>query len=153
MVCEEFMPDLRPYRLTILLNPQSSRDERGAVESLVKTWVADHQGEVRSLTVEEKRKLAYAIAHQRQTTQVRAVFTAPGEQLRELLERLTRETAVLRTRLWSGEPPSGKRLAEAPDKRSLSKERAPEEKPHGKAKVSLEKLDEKIEEVLKEEVL
>lgn len=147
------MLDLRPYRLTILLNPQSSRDERGAVESLVKTWVADHHGEVRSLTVEEKRKLAYAIAHQRQATQVRAVFTAPGEQLRELLERLGREGAVLRTRLWSGEPPSGKRLAEASDKRVPARGRAPEEKTHGKEKVSLEKLDEKIEEVLKEEVL
>ena len=145
------MPDLRPYRLTILLNPQTSRDERGAVESLVKTWVADHHGEVRSLTVEEKRKLAYDIAHHRQATQVRAVFTAPGEQLRELLQRLDRETAVLRTRLWSGNPPGGKRLAEAPDKRTAG--RAPEEKPRGKEKVSLEKLDEKIEEVLKEEVL
>ncbi|MDP3685946.1 MAG: hypothetical protein Q8R32_03905, partial [bacterium] len=81
------------------------------------------------------------------------VFTAPGEQIRELLERLGRQTTVLRARLWSGEPPGGKRLAEIPDKRALGRERAPEEKARGKEKVSLEKLDEKIEEVLKEEVL
>ena len=147
------MPDLRPYRLTILLDPQSSRDERGAVESLVKTWVADHHGDVRSLTVEEKRKLAYAVAHQRQATQVRAVFTAPGEQIRELLERLGRESKVLRARLWSREPPTGKRLAEVLDRKPASAERAPEEKARGKGKVSLEKLDEKIEEILEEKVL
>lgn len=146
------MSDLRPYRLTILLDPQSSRDERGAVESLVKAWVADHQGEVRALTTEEKRKLSYAIAHQRQAAQMQAVFTAPGEQVRELLDRLGREAKVLRTRLLSGGLPTGKRLADAPDRKAGS-EKAPEQKPRGKGKVSLEKLDEKIEEILEEKVL
>ncbi|TSC71875.1 MAG: hypothetical protein G01um101438_878 [Parcubacteria group bacterium Gr01-1014_38] len=147
------MSELRPYRLTILLDPQSSRDERGAVESLVNTWVTDHHGEVRSLAVDEKRKLAYDIAHQRQATQVRAVFTAPGETVRELLERLGRESKVLRARLWGGELPEGKRLTEVPDKRTAGRERAPEEKSHGKEKVPLKKLDEKIEEILEEKVL
>lgn len=137
----------------ILLDPQSSRDERGAVESLVKAWVTDHRGEVRSLAVDEKRRLAYGIASQRQATQVRAVITAPGEQIQELLARLSREGKVLRTRLWSGEPPGGKRLAEVAEKRFTGAERAPEEKARGKEKVSLEKLDEKIEEILEEKVL
>lgn len=140
------MADLRPYRLTILLHPERAREARSAVEALVKTWVTDHHGDVRSLTVEEKRRLAYAIGHAREATRVRATFTAPGEQVRELLERLGREASVLRTRLWSGETPTGKRLAEVLEKRAG-------EKPRGKPKVGIEKLDEKIEEVLKEEVL
>ena len=146
------MSDVRTYRLTILLNPDASRDERGAVESLVSTWVRDRKGDVKTLAAEEKRKLAYDIAHKRQAVQIRAVFTAAGTDIGELLARLDREGNVLRTRLMRGERSAGKRLAEVLEKK-MADERPMGEKPRGKPKVTLEKLDEKIEEILEEKVL
>lgn len=136
----------------MLLDPDTSRDERGAVESLVNTWVHDRKGDVRTLAAEEKRKLSYDIAHKRQALHIRAVFTAPGQDIGELLERLGREGKVLRTRLVSGERPTGKRLADIAEKK-FGGERPVAEKARGKPKVTLEKLDEKIEEILEEKVL
>lgn len=148
------MNELRTYRLTILLDPEISREERGAVESLVNAWVQDRKGELRALTAEEKRKLSYEIAHKRQAVQIRAVFTAPGQDIGELLQRLGRESKVLRTRLMSGERPTGKRLADVAEKKLGGERPAPAgEKTRGKPKVALEKLDEKIEEILEEKVL
>lgn len=157
------MATLQPYRLTVLLHPQSSPAERTALEDLVKSWVRDHQGEVRALTLEEKEKgkLAYAIRHQAAAPRLHAAFTAPPAGVRGLADRLRLEQRVLRARLWRGEVPLGKRLKDLPPRKPETGSRrleAGDRKPDLKAapakeKVSLEKLEEKIEEILKEEVL
>lgn len=152
------MADIRPYRLTILLHPQSSGAEREAVESLVKNWVGEHKGEVKKLTTADKQKLAYPVAHQSQVTAVHATFSAETENIRDLVHRLSRESRVLRARVFQGEAPSGKHIREIPVKKVDAARKGPvgpvsKEKEVVKEKVPLEKLEEKIEEILEEEVL
>lgn len=146
------METLRTYRLTLLLDPQSTREERGTIEGLVNSWVGDHHGSVQSLRTEEPRRLAYEIGHQPQALQLHAVFQAPGETIQELAARLRREKRVLRARLWHGELPSGRRVRDLPAKRPDGAA-LPEKKAPVKPKAPLEKLEEKIEEILEEKVL
>ena len=147
------MPDLRPYRLSVLLNPQASRAEREAVESFVKTWAQEHHGTVDAIQIDEGRKLAYEIAHHLQPIHVQARVSVPPDSARELADRLRLERGVLRARLWSGAGPSGKRLKDVPTKKPETAP-VPAKKPTpAKEKVPLEKLEEKIEEILGEEVL
>lgn len=147
------MADLRPYRLTLLLHPESSSTERHAVEELVTSWVKKHRGEIRSLAVEEKRKLAYGVAHHPVVPHLHAAFTAPPDVIRELGDHLRLQQRILRTRLWSGTLPTGKRLKDLPPRKPEAAG-GPEKKGRTpKAKAPLEKLEEKITEILKEEVL
>lgn len=147
------MQDLPTYRLTALLHPQSSVAERTAVEDFVRSWVREHGGDVRALRVEDKTKLAYDIRHQQNTARLQAVFVVPPADVRGLVDRLKLEQRVLRARLWRGEMAAGRRLKDVPVKRP-EPAGLPERKPvPTKEKVPLEKLEEKIEEILGEEVL
>lgn len=147
------MAEVRPYRLTLLLHPQSTRGEREAVTALVDTWVRDRGGKVQSVTTGEERKLSYPIAHQQETVAIEAAFSAPPADLADLRTRLAREKRILRARLFAGSAPSGKRLRDLPQPTRGAPQGAKATMKAPKEKVPLEKLGEKIEEILKEEVL
>lgn len=147
------MTDLRPYRLTLLLHPETSSTERRAVEDLVTAWVEKHHGTIHSVAVDEKRKLAYGVAHHRVVPHLHAAFTAPPDTVHELGEHLRLQQRILRTRLWSGTLPTGKRLKDLPPRKPETAG-APEKTGRTvKTKAPLTKLEEKITEILKEEVL
>lgn len=147
------MADLRPYRLTLLLHPESSSTERHAVEELITSWVEKHHGAIHSLAMEEKRKLAYGVAHHPVVPHLHAAFTAPPDAVREFGDHLRLQKRILRTRLWGGVLPTGKRLKDLPPRKPETAG-APEKKGRTpKAKAPLTKIEEKITEILKEEVL
>lgn len=145
----------RSYRLTVLLHPESSAEERAGVEALVGTWAGDHAGTVRNVAAGEK-KLAYAVKHQGQATVLSLLLSASPEAVSDLLAQLGRRPHVLRARLFRGEIPAGKRLRDLPPKKREAKRAAPAAKVARKAakrKAPIEKLGEKIDEILEEEVL
>lgn len=144
--------DVHPYRLSVLLHPQSSRPEREAVEECISAWMRDHTGELRSLTRDERQRFAYPVAHQLQAIHLRVRFAASPSAVQALADLLRLQQKVLRVRLWKGETPDGKRLAEVPVRRPEETSRKTELKAT-KEKAPLEKLEEKIEEILEEEVL
>lgn len=148
------MASLKPYRLTILLSPQASKDERAAVESLVAAWAREQGGEVRPRPAEEKRRLSYNVGGQPQATLIQLGLTALPEKAEELRARLQREKQVLRFRLFSGKVAEGKRIGEIPVRKGDVAGRKSDLKTAPvKVKAPIEKLEEKIDEILKEEVL
>ncbi len=148
------MSSLKPYRLTILLAPQASKDERAAVESLVAAWAREQGGEVRPRPAEEKRRLSYPVKGQPQATLLHLGLTALPEKTEELHARLRREKPVMRFRLFAGAALAGKRIGEIPVRKPDTGGRKSDLKTApAKAKAPIEKLEEKIDEILKEEVL
>lgn len=145
------MQGLQPYRVTLLLNPRASGAERKAVESFLSSWAGEHGGRVRDVTTEDKRKLAYPVRLQSQVVLLRASLDVPPDQVRDLSTRLTREASVLRFRLFRGAAAAGKRLRDVPLRKA--EEAAGVKTAPRKEKAPLEKLEEKIDEILKEEVL
>lgn len=145
------MSDTRPYFLTILLHPQATTHEREAVEATVRSWVEEHSGTVTTVTADAKRRLAYPIAHLHQATYSALWFQLPPTDFSDLQEKLKRQKKVLRFTLLKAAPRTwGKTLKDVPLRPSGEPEKAAAPK---KEKASIEKLDEKIEEILGEEVL
>ncbi len=149
----EILREPQPYRVRLLLSTRATSAERKAVESLLSSWVSEHGGSVQAVTAEEKRKLSYPIRKEAQAVVLHASFRAPPDDIQDLTARLARETAVLRSRLFRGEVLPGKRIQEVPLRKPEAEAgKSPRATPR-KEKVPLEKLEEKIDEILKEEVL
>lgn len=142
----------KPYVLTVLVNPQAPVEEQQAIESLARSWVEEHQGAVVDIAREPKRTLAYPIKHARQANFTHLRFDLPPQELHDLRDKIARQQAVLRLRIQQkaarGE---GKTLRDVPPLRGTDAPKAP--LAPKKEKVGLEKLDEKIEEILEEKVL
>lgn len=146
----------RPYRLAVLVSAEMSKDERTALESLLSAWASEHGGSVSVLAAEEKRRLGYPIKKSGQATILHFSLAIPvGGNVHELVGRLAREAGVLRTRVFRGAPISGKRVKDVPVRRPETGDRKVADLPTVplKQKAPLEKLEEKIDEILKEEVL
>lgn len=148
------MNDSRPYILMALVHPQASTKERDEVESSVRAWVEERSGTVMTVTHDQKRRLAYPIRHVQQATATTMRFQLPAQDLTDLQNRLGRQKKVLRFVIFQQEPRAEVKTLKDVPLRPLSAE--PEKTPVAapkKEKASIEKLDEKIEEILGEEVL
>lgn len=145
------MNTLRPYSLVILVHPQASPKERDEAESLVRSWVEERKGTVQHVSHEPKRRLSYPMSHAHQATYTTMRFAMAPEPFAELEEKLHRQKKVLRTFLRQVSPRAeGKTLKDAPLRPGAAEKVLAAPK---KEKASLEKLDQKIEEILGEEVL
>lgn len=145
------MDAFRTYSLTILLHPQATTAERSDVESTVRSWVEERQGTVTNVAQDQKRRLAYPVHHVQQATVTLIRFQTPAGSLSDLQEKLRREKKVLRFAIHAYTPRTeAKTLKDIPLRPA-----APEKAPAGpkKEKAAIGKLDEKIEEILEEEVL
>lgn len=146
------MPDPKPYRLTMLLSPQA-KDARGAAQALVGAWAKEKGAAVQGVRAEE-RKLWYPVRQQREATYLHVTLQAAPESIADLFQRLRLEKAVMRHAAYADEAPAGKRLKDVPFRRPETGSRPPDLKTVApKEKAPLEKLEEKIDEILKEEVL
>jgi ribosomal protein S6 len=149
------IPERKTYRLTVLLNPQAA-DGRAAAESVLREWATATGAAIRELRV-EPRKTAYPVRHQSETLALRCAVDAPPSTIADLLPRLAREKAVLRHQALADAVPGGKRLKEVPLRKPGTGERKVDFKDlktvAPKEKAPIEKLEEKIDEILKEEVL
>jgi len=141
--------------LTLLIHPQAESQERNEIENLVKTWLESHEGSIKDTVRDEKKRLAYVVGHTQQVILVTIYFEHSGEKIGDLEGKLKRQKKVLRFRLYQkaarGE---GKTLKDAPA-RSAQPATPDKSTPAApaKEKAPMEKLDEKIEEILEEEVL
>lgn len=147
------MADLQPYRLAVLLQPQVSAEERARIDTLVQSWATERGGRATVARTEERRRLAYPVRSQRQATVVHVDLTIPRMQVQELAATLRQSPEVLRVRVVGGVRPTGKRLSEVPPKRPDAATTPSLKTLPPKEKVPIEKLEEKIDEILKEEVL
>ena len=156
MLCfSELMNQLKPYLLTLLIHPQVELDEKNSIEKLVSNWLEERGGNVKEVKTEEKRRVAYTIGHTQQVLLMNINFEFSGEKLAELDDKLRRQKKVLRFRLFQTEPRGeGKTLKDAPARNAIQKtEKEPASTLPAKEKAPIENLDEKIEEILTEEVL
>lgn len=147
------MVDLKPYRLAVLLQPQVSAEERARVGTVVQSWATERGGRATVARTEERRRLAYPVRLHRQATVVHVDLKVPSTQVQELAVQLRQSPEVLRVRIVGGGRPTGKRLADVPPKRPDAAGAAPLKTAPPKEKAPIEKLEEKIDEILKEEVL
>lgn len=147
-----YMVNAQPYSLTLLLHPQASTKEQEDVETLVRGWIEQREGTVGTVTHEQKRRLAYPITHAHQATYTRVPFSLGPQDMSDLRERLQRQKKVLRFVVFQQAPREGKGLKDVP-LRPVMADKAGGAAIPKKEKASLEKLDEKIGEILKEEVL
>lgn len=152
------MKETRPYLLTVLLHPQTTSREVEAVETLVRTWVEGHEGNVQNVQHQEKRRIAYEISHTQQVSQTTVAFELPATPLEDLQNKLKRQKRVLRFRLFQQTPRSNdvKTLKDALAQQKAAAAEKEATAAHGglpKEKASIEKLDEKLGEILEEEVL
>lgn len=141
---------LHPYSLTLLLHPQASTKEREEVETLVRGWIEQRSGTVGTVSHEQKRRLAFPIAHVHQATYTTVRFTLEPQDFADLRDRLHRQKKLLRFSLFQEPAREGKALKDVPF-RPASAEKTPATPK--KEKASIEKIDEKIQEILGEEVL
>lgn len=149
------MGTLEPYRLHVLVSAQASPDERNTLQSLLAEWAREHGGSFSVLASEEGRRLAYPVKKHGQATVFQFSLAAPADDIRELPRRLSREASVLRVRVFRGALLPGKRVKDIPLRRPEAGDRKAVDLPTVpvKPKVPIEKLEEKIDEILKEEVL
>lgn len=149
------MSDPRLYRLAVLVSAQASKDERNALETLLTSWASEHGGSASALTVEEKRRLAYPVKKHGQATVLHFSLIVPTGNVQELPGRLAREASVLRARVFRGASLPGKRIKDVPLRKPEVGDRKAADMPAlpAKPKAPIEKLEEKIDEILKEEVL
>jgi len=149
------MNQLKPYLLTLLIHPQVESDEKDSIEKLVRNWLEEHGGNIKDVKVEEKRRVAYTIGHTQQVLLMNIAFEFSGEKLAELDGKLRRQKKVLRFRIFQTNPRGeGKTLKDAPARNANQKtEKEVVSNVPAKEKAPIEKLDEKIEEILEEEVL
>lgn len=152
MLARVRMNALRPYVLTILVNPQAAEEEQNAVEATLRSWIQERQGTVMNVRKELKRTLSYAVKHARLANLTAVHFQLPPQELKDLAEKLKRQEAVLRFGIQQKLPRSGeaKTLKDVPTRTVEPQKTSSVPK---KEKVGLEKLDEKIEEILEEKVL
>jgi ribosomal protein S6 len=138
------------YLLTLLLHPQASSKEREEAETTVRTWAEAHGGNVTHTTSEQKRRLSYPIRHHQQATFTHLRVELPPTEWSELTDKLRRQKKILRFSFYKHTPRGeGKTLKDLPPRSAMAaKPGAPK-----KEKAPLKKLDEKIEEILGEEVL
>jgi ribosomal protein S6 len=146
------MSDIRPYALTVLVHPQASTREREDVETIVKSWVEERSGNVTSVTHDQKRRLAYPVQHTHQATYTTMRFQMPAHDVRDLANRLQREKKVLRFAIHQQAPRTETRTLKDVPLRTAAEPLKAVTTPK-KEKASIEKLDQKIEEILEEEVL
>jgi ribosomal protein S6 len=146
------MESAKPYSLTLLLHPQASAKEREEVETLVRGWIEQREGTVGTVTHDQKRRLAYPIMHTQQATYTTVQFSLAPQDMSDLRERLHRQKKLLRFVVFQQAPREGKGLKDIPLRPTMTDKTGGPAVPK-KEKASLEKLDEKIGEILKEEVL
>lgn len=144
------MEALRPYVLTLLVNSQATPTDVEAVEKVAREWIETRQGTIERVTHEERRPLAYAMKHAQQATYTHLRFQMPPQDLKDLREKLARNTTVLRMRVQQKlARAEGKTLRDLPPRGAEGLKMTTAKK----EKAGLEKLDEKIEEILEEKVL
>jgi ribosomal protein S6 len=149
------MNQLKPYLLTLLIHPQVELDEKNDIEKLIRTWLEERGGNIKEIKTEEKHRVAYTIGHTQQVLLMNINFEFSGENLAELDGKLRRQKKVLRFRIFQTEPRGeGKTLKDATARNAVQKnEKEVASTIPAKEKAPIEKLDEKIEEILVEEVL
>lgn len=149
------MNQLKPYLLTLLIHPQAEQDEKNDIEKLIKGWLEERGGNIQEIKTEEKRRVAYTIGHTQQVFLMNINFAFSGEKLAELDGKLRRQKKVLRFRIFQTEPRNEeKTLKDASPRNTTQKtEKGTVSVVPAKEKAPIEKLDEKIEEILVEEVL
>lgn len=146
------MASTQPYSLTLLLHPQASTKERDEVETLVRGWIEQREGTVGTVTHDQKRRLAYPITHTQQATYTTVQFSLVPQDMSDLRERLQRQKKLLRFVVFQQAAREGKGLKDVPLRPVVTDKNGAAATPK-KEKASLEKLDEKLGEILKEEVL
>jgi len=148
------MNEKKSYILTILVNPQAESGERNEIESLVKSWIEKQDGKVNDVVRDDKKRMAYVIDHTQQAVLIKFFFEVDGSNIADLQGKLKRQKRVLRFRLFKKEPrkPDEKTLKDIPAK-SAQIEKVEAQPSQSSQKAPIEKLDEKIEEILEEEVL
>lgn len=142
----------RPYTLSVLLHPDADSKTRASLESTVRSWVEERGGTIGQATHASARRLAYPIRHAESAANTTVLFQLAPQEMSDLRTKLGRETGVLRFAIYQQLPRTTgrKTLADVPLRTPAGPLPASAPK---KEKVSLEKLDEKIAEILKEEVL
>lgn len=144
----------KSYILTVLVHPQAESKEKNEIETLVKSWVESQEGKINEVTKDDKKRMAYIIDHSQQVVLMKFFFEVNGSDIVQLQEKLKRQKKVLRIRLFNKEmrKPDEKTLKDIPTKSALQGK--PEAQPsQSSQKAPIEKLDEKIDEILEEEVL
>ena len=144
------MSELRPYTVRLLLHPDTDSETRAGLEAMVRSWVEERGGTLGPLSTATPRRLAYPIQHIQNAVVTTVTFRLPAQDLHDLRAQLQRAKGLLRCALYQQPPrtPGRKTLGDLPPRSAAGLAPAPK-----KEKASLEKLDEKIEEILEEKVL
>lgn len=144
------------YELAFILNPLLEKSDADAAAEKVRDFVNQAGGAVKNLTVQEKKKLSYAIKKQLFGYFTVIEFELEADKTEELQKKLALDKDVLRSLIINlnelrTQKPGGKprKPKPVPSAQAISGE-TPAQKPEKTEKVKIEELDKKLEELLKE---
>lgn len=129
---------MKYYELSYLLSVKLTQDEIKQIQERILLALRELKGILDEENPPMKRTLAYPIRKEKEALLVSLTFFLNPENAQEFKERLRKEKGVLRFLMF---------------KKKMPKERAVEVKPVKKPpKVELEKIEEKLEEILGEKI-
>lgn len=137
----------RDYEMTLVLSGKAGDEDRETVLSKIRTFVADHDGEIIELSPPKEYPLSYPIRKERQGVLRTLVFRSSPELPNLLADELKHEAALLRHLLIERpkQPVTPRRIFKPLSEGAAAETTSPSDKPA----VDETKQDEQIEGAIK----
>jgi len=132
---------MKSYELTYLISPDLSEEELKIFQEKIASLIQNEEGKIKEIKNPIKRKLAYPIKRKTEVFIANLNFYFLPEKLESLEKKLKSESKILRYLILVQEKPEKIKVPEI-----ISKPRVPRIKKE--KKVELEKIEEKLEEIL-----
>jgi ribosomal protein S6 len=132
---------MKNYELAYLINPNLPAEEIKTLSEKMAGFVSDLGGMVMSNIEPEKRKLGYPIKKKIEAFLASLNFSLSPEKIKDLKEKILSEKEVLRYIIVA-------KMKESKKVRKIRKPQPMEKNPSADGKVEIEKINEKIDEIL-----
>jgi small subunit ribosomal protein S6 len=128
---------MKSYQLTYLISPRLNEEELKKIEEKLNSAIKEEGGILKNSEILGRKKLTSKIKREEEAVLVNLNFDLEPEKIENLKKEIKAESKILRYLLISKE--EERKRAEAPKIKKIKKE-----------KVELEKIEEKLKEILNE---